>query len=93
MSEIPLDEHEIGSLEESPISIRLNGPNERLSRHDQSDEEPARSVDPTVKSLHRKPRRCLTCKEKGKKKMPEYDTKKDESDRRESDSEKSDEGT
>ena len=49
-AEMPPDEHEIGSLEESPISFRLSGPNERLSRYDQSDEEPANSEDSAVQS-------------------------------------------
>ena len=35
--EMPLHEHEIGVLEESPISFRLSGLNERLSRHDHLD--------------------------------------------------------
>ena len=41
----------------------------------------------------RKPRRRLTRKEKGKKKMLNYGTDRDESERRESDSEKSDDGS
>ena len=39
-AEMPPDEREIGSLAESPISFRLSGPNERLSRFDQSEEAP-----------------------------------------------------
>ena len=38
-AEMPLDEREIGALEESLISFWLSGPNERLSWHDHSDEE------------------------------------------------------
>ena len=90
-AEMPPDEREIGALEESPISSRLSGPNERLSRFDQLDEESESSADSIVLSPCRKPRRRLTRKEKGKKYMPEYDTYRDESDQRESDSEKSDE--
>ena len=37
-AEMPPDEPEIGTHEESPISFRLSGPNGRLSRFDQSDE-------------------------------------------------------
>ena len=43
--------------------------NERLSRFDQSDEEPASSGDSAVHSPRRKLRRRLTRKEKGKKKV------------------------
>ena len=43
-------------------------------------------------SLQRKPRRRLTRKEKGKKKMPDYNTERDESDRGEFNSEKSEDG-
>ena len=74
-------------------SFPLSGPNERLSRFDQSDEEPASSGDSVVHSPRRKPRRRLTRKEKGKKKMIECDTERDESDRSESDSENSEEGS
>ena len=91
-AEMPPDEHEIGALEESRISFRLSGPNERLSRFDQSDEESASSVDSVVHSPRRKPRRWLTRKEKGKKKMPEYGMDRNKSDRYESDSEESDDG-
>ena len=73
-AEMPPDEREIGTLDESPISFRLSGPNERLSRFDQSEEESASSGDSVVLSPRRKPRRRLMHKEKGKKKMPEYST-------------------
>ena len=33
-SEMPLDEGDVGTLEERPISFRLSGPNVRLSRND-----------------------------------------------------------
>ena len=89
-AEMPPEEHEIETLDESPISFRLSGPNERLSRFDQSKEEPASSRDSAMHSPRRKPRRQLTRKEKWKKKMPDYGTDRDESDKRESDSEKSD---
>mgnify|MGYP000456306078 CR=1 FL=1 len=91
-AKMPPDECEIRSLEESPILFRLSGPNERLSRHDQSDVEMTSSVDSAVQSPRRKPRRRLTRKEKGKKKMVEYDMERDESDRHESDSEKNEDG-
>ena len=52
----------------------------------------SRSGDSVVHSLRGKPRRQLTRKEKGKKKMLEYDTNRGELDRRESDSKKSNDG-
>ena len=88
---MPPDEPEIET--ESPISLRLSGPNGRLSRYDQSDEEQVSSGDSVVHSPHRKPRRRLTRKEKGKKKVPDYGTDRNESDRRESDSEDSGNGS
>ena len=87
-AEMPLDKGDIGSLEESLISFRLSGPNERLSRNDQSDEESASSGDSIVHSPRQKPTRRPTRKEKGKKKMSEYDTDKDESDLSKSNSRK-----
>ena len=33
-ADMPLDEEDIGALEESPISFRLSGPNNRLSWND-----------------------------------------------------------
>ena len=44
-AEMPWDEGDIGAPKESPISFRLSGPNERLSRNDQLDIEPASSGD------------------------------------------------
>ena len=79
------DERKIGALEESPISFQLSGPNERLRRHDQPDEESASSEDSVVQSQHKKPRRRLTRKEKGKMKAPKYDTKDETLDQREVD--------
>ena len=70
-AEMPPDEHEIEALEESPISFQRSGPNERLSRRDQSDAKTVSSGDSAVQSPHKKPRRRLTHKEKGKKKMSE----------------------
>ena len=55
-AEMPPDEPEIKTREESPISLQLSGPNERLSRYDQSGEEPASSGDSAVHSPRRKPR-------------------------------------
>ena len=57
-------------------SFPLSGPNERLSRFDQSDEEPASSGDSAVHSPRRKPRRRLTRKEKGKTKVSNSGTNK-----------------
>ena len=73
-AEMPPDEPEIETREESPISLRLSGPNGRLSQYDQSHEEPASSGDSAVHSPRRKPRRRLTRKEKGKKKVSDSDT-------------------
>ena len=70
-AEMPRDEGDIGALEESPISFRLSGLNERLSRGDQSDKEATSTVESVMQSPRRKPRRRLTHKEKGKKKMLE----------------------
>ena len=80
------DEEGFGSLDESLISFRLCGPNEELSRKDQHDDEPVSSGDLAVLSSHREPRTQFTRKEKGKKKMLEYDNNREESDRSESDS-------
>ena len=43
-----LDEVNIGTLEESPVSFWLNGPNEELSRDDQPIEMPASEEDSVV---------------------------------------------
>ena len=86
------DEEEIGALDESLISFRLSGPNEGLSPNDLSDEEPTSSGSSTVLSTHKKPRTRFTRKEKGKKKMSEYDTGREELDRSDSDSGKNEDG-
>ena len=91
-AEIPPNERETETLEESPVSFRLSGLNEQLSRFDQSNEEPKSNGDSVVHSPCRKSRRRLTCKEKGKEKMSGYGANRDKSDRRESDSEKRNEG-
>ena len=92
-AEMPPDEREIGTREESPITFRLSGPNGRLSRFDQSDEDPASSGDSDVHSPCKKLRRRLTHKEKGKKKVSDYDTDRNESDRDESESKESGNGS
>ena len=56
------EEEDYGTLEESLISFRLSGPNERLSRNDQSDDEPGSSGDSTVLSLREEPRSQFTRK-------------------------------
>ena len=66
------EEEGVGTLEESPTSFRIRGPNERLSRNDQTDEEPTSCGDLVVQSPRPKPRTWLTRKEKGKKKMLEF---------------------
>ena len=86
-AEMPPDEPEIETREESPVLFRLRGTNERLSWYDQSHEEPTSSGDSAVHSPRRKPRRQLTRKEKGKKKVSDCGTDGNESIRRESDSE------
>ena len=86
----PSSDNEVSEAEietEGPISLRLSGPSGRLSRYDQSDEEPVSSGDSAMHSPRKKPRRRLTRKEKGKKKVSDSGTDRNESDRRESDSE------
>ena len=56
-----------------------------MSQNDRSEEEPASSGHLVVHCPRPKLRRRLTCKEKEKKKMLEYNINKEESDRRESD--------
>ena len=92
-AEMPPNEPEIGTREESPISFRLSRPNGGLSQFDQSDEESASSGDSVVHSPRRKSRRRLTRKEKGKKKVSDSGTDRNESDRRESDFEDSGDGS
>ena len=43
-----MDEEEINTLDESPISFQLSVPNERLIQNNQSDEELASSEDSVV---------------------------------------------
>ena len=64
--------------EESLISFWLSGPNGRLSRFDQAEEELASSGDSAVHSLRGKPRRRLTRKEKGKNKVSDSGTERNE---------------
>ena len=49
-AEMPLDEPEIRTCEESPISFGLSGPTGRLRRFDQSEDEPTSSEDSVVHS-------------------------------------------
>ena len=49
-AEIPQEEEEIGVLEESTMSFWLSGPDERLSRNDQSNEELTSSGDSVMQS-------------------------------------------
>ena len=92
-AEMPPDEREIGTHEESPISFRLSAPNGQLNQFDYCEEESASSGDSVVHSLCRKPWRRLTRKEKGKKKALDSITNRNESDRRESGSEESGDGS
>ena len=75
-----VEDDEAGTQEESSELFRLSGPNERLGQSDQSDDETASSGDSVVVSPRKEPRRRFTRKEKGKKKMPEFETGNDESD-------------
>ena len=87
-AEMPPDEPKIKTHGESPISLRLSGPNGRLSRYDQSDEEPASNCgDSVMHSPRRKPRRRLTRKEKRKRKVSDSGTDRNKSNQRDSDSE------
>ena len=72
-----------------PNFFWLSGPNERLSRFDQSDDEPASSGDSVMHSPRRKPWRRLTYNEKGKKKVLDSGTDRNKLDRHESESEES----
>ena len=54
--EMPPDERKLETLEESPISFRLSGPNEQLSRFDQLDEKSASSADSAVQTQPCNPR-------------------------------------
>ena len=92
-AEMPLDGCEIRTRKESPISFWLSGPNGRLSRFDQSEEELMSSGDSAVYSPRRKPRRRFTRKEKGKKKVSDSGTDRNELDRCESDSEGTGDGS
>ena len=85
-------EEDISTLEESLISFRLSGPNEDLSRYDWSNEEPQSNEDSVMHSSHKEPRTQYTHKEKGKKKMPKYDTDKGAWDRGEFDTNQSEDG-
>ena len=73
-AEMPPDEEEIRALEENVIKFWLSGPNEVLTRHDQSDEEPVSNGDSVALSPCRKTSRKPMRKEKGKMKMPENGT-------------------
>jgi hypothetical protein len=88
-----LDVPEIGTQPESPISVPLTGPSAGLGRCDQSDEEPASSGDSAVHSPRKQPKRRFPRKEKGKRKVSDADTQRDESRRREADSEAQAAGT
>jgi hypothetical protein len=76
---MPRDEPEIGTQRESSISVPLSGPSEGLGWFDQFDDEPASSGDLAVHSLRKKPRRWFTRKEKGKGKVSDSDTQRNES--------------
>ena len=86
------EEEDIGALEESPISFRLSGLNESLSRSDQRDDESASSGDLAMYSTHKEPRRRYIRKRKGKMKISECNTVKGASDPGKSDTIRSDDG-
>ena len=75
---VQVEDGEAGTQDESPESFLLSEPNERLGQSDQSDAETASSGDSVVLSPRKEPRRRFTRKEKGKKKMPEFETGNDE---------------
>ena len=64
--EMPVDEREIETREESPISFWLSGPNGRLSQFDQSEEEPVSSGDSAVHSPAGSRGDGLRAREKGR---------------------------
>jgi hypothetical protein len=92
-AEMPPDEPKIGTRPESPISVPLTGPSAGLGRFDQSDDDPASSGDLSVHSPRKQPKRRFTRKEKGKRKVLDANTQRDESCRREADSEAQGAGT
>jgi hypothetical protein len=92
-ADMPPDELEIETRPESPISVPLSGPSAGLGRFDQSDDVSASSGDSAVHSPRKQPKRQFTRKEKGKRKVSDSDTQRDESHRRESDSEAQGAGT
>jgi hypothetical protein len=92
-AEMPPDVPEIGTQPESPISVPLTGPSAGLGRFDQSDEEPVSSGDSAMHSPCKRPKRRFTRKEKGKRKVSDADTQREESCRREADSEAQGAGT
>jgi hypothetical protein len=75
---MPPDEPEIGTRPESSISVPLTGPSAELGRFDQSNDEPASSGDSVVHSPRMQPKRRFTRK-KGKRKVLDADTQRDES--------------
>ena len=72
-AEMPPHDEDIGALRESSISFRQSGRNERLGRDGQPNDETTSSGDSVVFSPYKKPRRQLMRKEKGKKKLSDYD--------------------
>jgi hypothetical protein len=92
-AEMPQDDPKIGTRPESPISVPLSVPSEGLGRFNQSDDEPASSGDSAVHSPRKKPSRRFTRKEKGKRKVSDSDTQRNESHQCESDSEAQGGGT
>jgi hypothetical protein len=84
---VPPDEPEIGTRPESPISVPVTRPSAGLGRFDQFNDEPASSGDLPVHSPRKQPKRRFTHKEKGKRKVSDANTQREESCRREDDSE------
>ena len=87
-----LEEEEIITLEESPISFQLTGLHDELDHEGQPIEMLVSDEDSFVQSPRRKPRKRLTCKEKGKKKMSKFENLEGTSDQSDSDEAMSEDG-
>ena len=72
-SQLTLEEEKIDTLEKILISFWLSGLNDELDRDGQPIDMSASEEDSIVQSPWWKPRKWLTHKEKGKKRMSEHD--------------------
>ena len=73
--------------------ISVKWTNSKMSRYNQSEDDSVSSGESAVHSPRRKLSRWLTCKEKGKKKVSDSGTDRNESDRHDSDYEGTGDGS